>query len=97
VSDSGVIIPAEARPRLPRGVRLTYNEAQGGWVLLAPERVFKADQIAVEIIERCTGEATFGDIIDDLAKTFPTAPREKILADVSVLLRGLADKKLLEL
>jgi pyrroloquinoline quinone biosynthesis protein D len=97
VSDSGVIIPAEARPRLPRGVRLTYNEAQGGWVLLAPERVFKADQIAVEIIKRCTGEATFGDIIDDLAKTFPTAPREKILADVSVLLRGLADKKLLEL
>ena len=26
----------EARPRLPRGVRLTHNEAQGGWVLLAP-------------------------------------------------------------
>ena len=36
-------IPADARPRLPRGVRLTHNEAQGGWVLLAPERVFKAD------------------------------------------------------
>jgi coenzyme PQQ biosynthesis protein PqqD len=52
-------------------VRLTHNEAQGGWVLLAPERVFKADQIAVEIIKRCTGEATFGEIIDDLAKTFP--------------------------
>jgi hypothetical protein len=32
-----------------------------------------------------------------LAKTFPSAPREKILADVSVLLRGLADKRLLEL
>ena len=33
-------ISADARPRLPRGVRLTHNEAQGGWVLLAPERVF---------------------------------------------------------
>jgi hypothetical protein len=32
-----------------------------------------------------------------LAKTFPSAPREKILADVSALLRGLADKRLLEL
>src|SRR5436853_1048407 len=84
-------------PRLPRGVRLAHNEAQGGWVLLAPERVFKADQIAVEIIKRCTGEATFGEIIDDLAKTYTTAPREKIQADVSALLRGLADKKLLEL
>jgi pyrroloquinoline quinone biosynthesis protein D len=90
-------IPAEARPRLPRGVRLVHNEAQGGWVLLAPERVFKADQIAVEIIKRCTGEATFGEIIDDLANTFNTAPRDRILADVSTLLRGLADKKFLEL
>ena len=31
-------IPADSKPRLPRGVRLTHNEAQGGWVLLAPER-----------------------------------------------------------
>jgi pyrroloquinoline quinone biosynthesis protein D len=85
-----------ARPRLPRGVRLVHNEAQGGWVLLAPERVFKADPIAAEIIKRCTGEVTFGEIVDDLAKTY-AAPREKILADVGALLRGLADKKLLEL
>ena len=89
-------ISADARPRLPRGVRLVHNEAQGGWVLLAPERVFKADAIAVEIVKRCTGEATFADIVDDLAKTFK-APRERILTDVTVLLRGLADKKLLEL
>jgi pyrroloquinoline quinone biosynthesis protein D len=89
------ILP-DARPRLPRGVRLTHNEAQGGWVLLAPERVFKADAIAVEIVKRCTGEASFAEIIDDLAKTF-NAPRERILADVTALLRGLADKKLLEL
>jgi pyrroloquinoline quinone biosynthesis protein D len=97
VSEPAAGIATDARPRLPRGVRLMHNEAQGGWVLLAPERVFKADQIAVEIIKRCTGEATFGEIVDDLAKTFTAAPREKILADVSALLRGLADKKLLEL
>jgi pyrroloquinoline quinone biosynthesis protein D len=30
------VISPDARPRLPRGVRLTHNEAQGGWVLLAP-------------------------------------------------------------
>ena len=77
-------------------MRLVHNEAQGGWVLLAPERVFKADAIASEIIRRCTGEVTFGEIVDDLAKSY-AAPREKILADVSALLRGLADKRLLEL
>ena len=96
MSDSTAAIASDTRPRLPRGVRLVHNEAQGGWVLLAPERVFKPDPIAVEIIKRCTGEASFGEIIDDLAKTY-AAPREKILADVSTLLRGLADKKLLEL
>jgi pyrroloquinoline quinone biosynthesis protein D len=85
-----------ARPRLPRGVRLTHSEAQGGRVLLAPERIFKADAIAVEILKRCTGEATLDAIVDDLARTF-NAPRERIHADVSKLLMGLAEKKLLEL
>jgi pyrroloquinoline quinone biosynthesis protein D len=89
-------IAADAKPRLPRGVRLVRNEQQGGLVLLAPERVFKPDAIAVEILKRCTGEATFAAIVDDLAKTY-SAPRERILTDVSALLRSLADKKLLEL
>ena len=89
-------VSPDAKPKLPRGVRLTHNEAQGGWVLLAPERVFKADPIAVEIVKRCTGQATVDEIVDDLAKTF-NAPRERIHADVVKLLGGLADKKLLEL
>jgi pyrroloquinoline quinone biosynthesis protein D len=96
VNDAAALIPADSRPRLPRGVRLVHNEAQGGWVLLAPERVFKADAIATEIVKRCTGEATIEAIVDDLAKSF-NAPRERILADVTAMLRGLADKKLLEL
>ena len=89
-------IPSDAKPQLPRGVRLTHSEAQGGWVLLAPERIFKADAIAHEILKRCTGQATFAEIVDDLAKTF-NAPRERISADVTALLRSLADKQLLEL
>jgi len=96
VAETTPEIAADARPRLPHGVRLAHNEAQGGWVLLAPERVFKADAIAAEVVKRCTGEATFAAIVDDLAKTF-AAPRERILADVTALLRGLADKRLLEL
>ena len=86
-----------SHPRLPRGVRLVHNEAQGGWILLAPERMFKADTISVEILKRCTGEATVEQIVDDLAKAFAGAPRERIHADVIKLIGGLADKKLLEL
>jgi pyrroloquinoline quinone biosynthesis protein D len=89
-------VAPDAKPKLPRGVRLTHNEAQGGWVLLAPERVFKADPIAAEIVKRCTGEATVDAIVDDLARTF-NAPRERIMIDVSAMLSGLIDKRLLEI
>lgn len=89
-------LPLTARPRLPRGVRLTHNDAQGGWVLLAPERAFKADAIAVEIVKRCTGEASIAQIVDDLAVAF-NAPRERVETDVVNLLKGLAEKRLLEL
>ena len=92
----GSAIAPGAKPRLPRGVRLTHNEAQGGWVLLAPERIFKADAVAAEILKRCTGKATLDAIVDDLAGAFK-APRERIHADVTTLLSGLAEKKLLEL
>jgi pyrroloquinoline quinone biosynthesis protein D len=93
---TAVVLPT-SHPRLPRGVRLVHNEAQGGWVLLAPERVFKADSVSVEILKRCTGEASVDQIVDDLAKAFAGAPRERIHADVVKLIGGLADKKLLEL
>jgi pyrroloquinoline quinone biosynthesis protein D len=90
------VVSPTSHPRLPRGVRLVHNEAQGGWILLAPERVFKADTVSAEILKRCTGEATLEAIVDDLAKTF-NAPRERIHADVVKLIGMLADKKLLEL
>jgi len=96
VNEPSSAIAPDARPRLPRGVRLVHNEAQGGWVLLAPERVFRADPVSAEVLKRCTGEATFEAIIDDLATTY-SAPRERILVDVTTMLRGLADKRLLEL
>jgi pyrroloquinoline quinone biosynthesis protein D len=89
-------LSGNARPRLPRGVRLVHSEAQGGWVLLAPERVFKADTVTVEILKRCTGAATLDAIVEELAKAF-TAPRERIHADVVGLLGSLVDKKLLEM
>ncbi len=97
MSELPTIMSDNVRPRLRRGVRLTHNEAQGGWVLLAPERVFKADQVTVEILKRCTGEASLAAIVNDLAKSFSGAPRERIQADVTALLGSLLEKRLLEL
>jgi pyrroloquinoline quinone biosynthesis protein D len=83
-------------PRLPRGVRLADSPAQGGMVLLAPERVFKPDAIALAILQRCDGTATVANIADALSEAY-NAPRERVLSDVKALLGSLADKQLLEL
>jgi pyrroloquinoline quinone biosynthesis protein D len=84
------------KPRLPRGVRLKYDETRGEWLLLAPERVIKADAIAVEILKRCDGTATFAAIVDDLATQF-SADRARVETDVRALLEGLAVKRMVDL
>jgi pyrroloquinoline quinone biosynthesis protein D len=83
-------------PRLPRGVRLKYDETRAEWLLLAPERVIKADAIAAEILKRCDGTATLSAIIDDLARQF-SADRTRVESDVKALLAELAAKRMVDL
>jgi pyrroloquinoline quinone biosynthesis protein D len=83
------------KPCLSRGVRLIYDETRGEWLLLAPERVIKADAIAVEILKRCDGTATFAAIVDDLAAQF-SAPRARVETDVRALLEELAAKRMMD-
>jgi len=90
------VVSDDSVPRLRRGVRMVDSPAQGGTVLLAPERVFKPDAIAIEILKRCDGVATVAALADNLAAAF-NAPRDRVLADVKTLLGSLADKQLLEL
>ena len=89
-------IAAGAHPHLPRGVRLRFDAVRNEWNLLAPERVFKLDAIAVEILKRCTGAATFAEIIADLAAAFSADPA-RITKDVSTLLTELVQKRMVDL
>ena len=59
---------------------------------MRPSVFSRPTPIAAEIVKRCTGEATFAAIVDDLATTY-SAPRERILADVTAMLRGLGRQK----
>jgi len=92
----GAEIPATARPHLPRGVRLQRDEARGGFVLLAPERIVRADTVAAAVLERCDGQRTLHDIIDDLCATY-RGERSRIEADVRRLLADLSAKKMVAL
>ena len=93
MSDAIKITP-ESKPVLPRGVRLTENPQQG-WVLVAPERVFKADGIASMILQRCDGTVSIAQMADEFAAAY-NAPRDRILSDILGLLQTLADKRLLD-
>ncbi len=78
-------------PSFPRGVRLRHDEARNQWVVLAPERAFVPDEIALEILRLVDGEATLAGIIDTLAARY-AAPREEIAADVLGMVDDLAGK-----
>jgi len=86
----------EARPRLGPGVRLKYDEARESWVLLAPERVLMLDETALEILQRLDGQKTINDLVNELVTAYD-ADRGEILADVTELLNGLLEKRVLAL
>jgi pyrroloquinoline quinone biosynthesis protein D len=59
--------------------------------VLAPERVFEPDPIAIEILKRCDGATTVQEIANELAKDY-NAPLQEILADTISMLQELSDK-----
>ena len=81
--------------RVPRGVKLRFNEARQQWFLLGPERVFEPDEVAVEILQRIDGQRSLGDITKDLAATFQ-APEEEIGRDVAEFADHLVGIRMLE-
>jgi pyrroloquinoline quinone biosynthesis protein D len=85
------MLTGDSVPRLPRGVRLHEDKVRGEWTLLGPERVFKMDEIAVAILQRCTGEATLNQVERGLAEEFGADP-EEVSSDVREFLAGMIDK-----
>lgn len=87
----------EARvPRFRRSVKFRFDAVRDAWVLLAPEKLFMPDEIAVEILKLVDGERTIGAIADDLAARFD-APRAVIAADVVTALDDLSARGAVQL
>ena len=88
---AAVTIGEASVPHLPRGVRLKFDKPRDQWVLLAPERMFVLDDIALEIVNCCDGKASVAAIVDVLSARFE-APRDTVAKDVIILLQDFADK-----
>ncbi|WP_404713064.1 pyrroloquinoline quinone biosynthesis peptide chaperone PqqD [Sphingomonas sp. MMS24-J13] len=76
-------------PRFKRGVKFRFDAVREAWVLLAPEKLFMPDEIAVEILKLVDGVRSLDAIIDDLAARFD-APRDLIATDVGAVLQDLS-------
>ena len=85
------IIGASSVPRLPRHIKMRYDTARDCWLILAPERVFTPDAIAVAVLQLCDGSRSVDTIAAELAQTY-NAPRDRILSDIIPMLQDLADK-----
>jgi pyrroloquinoline quinone biosynthesis protein D len=57
-------------PRVARGFRLQWEEAQGNHVLLYPEGMVKLNRSAGEILSRCDGIATLAQLVSQLEAAF---------------------------
>ena len=85
-----------AVPSFRRGVKLRFDAVRDAWVLMAPEKLFLPDEIAVEILKLVDGERSIDAIVDVLAARF-TAPRDLIAVDVTAALQDLSAKGAVQL
>ena len=86
-----VVIGADSRPSLPRHVKMLHDTARNRWLILAPERVFTPDPIAVAVLQLCDGSRSVEAIAGELAMAY-NAPSDRILSDIAPMLQELADK-----
>ncbi len=69
------------RPVVAPMYRLQFEQAQDAWVLLYPEGMVKLNTPAAEILRRCDGHRSVGEIVDELEVAFArTALRDDVQA-----------------
>ncbi len=88
-----LIVSDGTKPRLPSHVRLQHDQVRGAWALLSPEKVMWPNEISIDILRRCDGASTAGEIVTALAAEYDAEP-EMVRTDVMEFLQTWADRRL---
>ncbi len=88
------VIGPDSRPAFTRYARLHEDRARARTVILAPERAYELDPIGLIVLRAIDGITRVADLCARLAQQY-SAPVDIIARDVTALLQGLADKRLL--
>ena len=83
-----------SQPRLAVGCR--WGGTEENRMILFPEGAIKLQGTGRQVLERCDGQRTFGEILAGLQAEFSTTDPEKIRADISVFLEQLQKKRILD-
>jgi pyrroloquinoline quinone biosynthesis protein D len=81
-------------PHLAPGCR--WARSAGNATLLYPEGALRLQPTAAAILERCDGQRTFQQIVQELQSMYSASEPEKIRADVALLLTRLHEKRLVD-
>lgn len=83
-----------SQPRLAAGCR--WGGTDQDRVILYPEGAIKLQGTGRQVLERCDGVRTFGEIIQELQKEFGKTDPEKIRADISIFLEQLQRRRIVD-
>ncbi|HEV2716337.1 MAG TPA: pyrroloquinoline quinone biosynthesis peptide chaperone PqqD [Terriglobales bacterium] len=87
--------PSDAsQPRLAAGCRWGGTEADR--VILFPEGAIKLQGTGRQVLERCDGQRTFGEIIAELQREFGMTDPAKIRDDIGTFLEQLQKKRIVD-
>ncbi len=85
----------KSRPRLAPGCRLN-EKSQPQRVLLMPERALRLNGPSLQIVERCDGNHTVGEIIAELQAAYSKAEPAKVEQDIFGYLALLQEQRALD-
>ena len=83
-----------SQPRLATGCR--WGGTEEDRMILFPEGAIKLAGTGRQVLERCDGQRTFGEIITELQAEFGKTDPEKIRADISLFLEQLQKKRIVD-
>ena len=83
-----------SQPRLAAGCR--WGGTEENRIILFPEGAIKLQGTGRQILERCDGQRTFGEMITELQKEFGSTDPAKIRDDISTFLEQLQKKRIVD-
>ena len=91
-----ILLSPNSVPSLPNHVRIQFDPVRQAFAVLSPEKVFWPNEISLDILRRCDGRSTVGQIITGLAADY-AAEEKDVAADVAAFLQEWSDKLLVKL